>query len=318
MTYTANTKDIELTVHVCNSMSDLGVCVGIPFKMTPFYLKQLSSVTPFTKKNEAKDGIHEAALAYALFETIRDKMMGSPTEVNKVKVSNLRCKALDGHFNLYWNCPRTGTALRKTMSTFFKCLDANRLFAKYRENLKFLNVSGSRECFVHCAKILTDGFGHIKIVAIGRISTDAEKIKAMLAQAAKQLPHKKVEGHGEKAKLPPCDIDMFPSVKCSDGVARILVADYISSNSGGMSTEVHTGLVEVYNMGWESKHAALKSVARIKAYTARYAKIKPEDLTAYIAYYAIVREFASAGTLASLVRSKLTHGDIASKIKDVL
>lgn len=315
-----NKKNIDITVGICKKVADIGVCFSIPFKCSPCCLKKLLCLTPPSEKNNLMKDSEASALAFSIFETMRDKMIGSPLESMGSKVSNITCKSLNGNFIIYWNCQGTGSALRKNLGLALASLNPIKMYSKYKENMKFLGAPAPREHFNHCVKNMNSAISKkISVAVIGRINTDKNKMEVILDKVFKKLP-KLVNPPEKDTKSPPsrdCTTEMFPHVKCSSGIGCLVLADYISSNSGNMGVEVHSGVVEVYNKGWESKRNKLKDDRRIDNYVnQKYNKPKVKDhLSLILGYYAITHTFADCETLEKLIKNNLSPKDISNLIK---
>jgi hypothetical protein len=314
-------KNIQLGVGICKKVSDIGVCLTISYKgISPYCLKTLLCNNP-PQEPKLMQGSEEAALAFSVFECIRDKMIGSPLESVRSKVSNIKCKSLNNKLVIYWNCQGTGSALRKTLSLAISCLTPHKLYSKYKENMKFLGGSAPKEHFNYCVKNMIDSIkNNIHIVAVGRINIDAQKLDILVKSVYNKYP--KLESPSDKEiKMPPkreCDIKTFPYVKCSSGLACIAVADFINSNSGGMGVEVHTGIVEVYNDNWETKKNQINSSKRIEDYVRqKYDKLE-DHLGLMLGYYAITKCYADSDTLSKLILKNITSQELKKLIKEAL
>ena len=312
-------KNIEISVGMCSKVADIGVCFSIPFKCSPCCLKKLLCLIP-PKEEHLMRGSEEAALAFALFETIRSKMVGSPLESSKSKVSNITCKSLNGNFLIYWNCQGTGSSLKKNMGLALSALQPHKLYSKYKENMKFLKASAPREHFNYCVKNMNAAIkSKIHVAAIGRIKTNRDKLNIILKAVSKKLPQLSDPSASEIQKIPQRENagEMYPHVKCDSGLGCLVVADYISSNSGNMGVEVHTGIVEIYNRSWESKKKQLKNSKRIDDYVRKkYSKSTLKDhISLLLGYFAITHTYTDCNTLKKLIKHNLSPKEISDLIK---
>jgi hypothetical protein len=315
-------KNISLVVGITKRVPDLAVSLSFSFPGIAECCFN-SLVCNCVKEGELMKGAHEAALAYALFEAARDKLVSSPLEVSKSRVSNIACKTIDGEFTISWNCQGTGSSLRKSCGLVVSCLAPHKLFSKYSENIRFLGRKpGNKDDFIFCVKKASEGIKkHIQISAVGKVSTDEKKLKDILGVIVKKLPGSDNLGSGKAPTITPREPNKNeredPLIKCS-GVVAICVADYIRSNSGGMSVDVANHGVTVYNTQWESKKKQLVETRRIKDYVdKKYTRLGAE-FSNLLAYFAITQKYANAFTVAKIIKSKQSVDKLASEIKDVL
>jgi len=318
-------KNFKLTLGVCKKVPDIAVVMSIPFKgCPPCCLKKLRTNSP-AKSPSLMTGSENASLAFALFECIRDKMIGSPLETARSKVSQVKCKSLNDNFVIYWNCYGTGSSLRKTLSLAISCLMPHKLYSKYKENMKFLGGSAPREHFNHCAKQMINSIKkEVHIAVVGKINTDKKKLEEILKKTSIKLP---ILSSTEltPAEIPPTRVSdekgkIYPHVKCSDGITCIVLADYINSNSGGMGVEIHTGLVEIYNDGWETKKKQLNNSKKITQYVKQKYENKSISsmLSELLAYNAISRCYADSSTISKLILKGINTPKVKEMIKKAI
>ncbi len=317
MNYTSKDKHIQIHVYPTPILKDVAVSMSIPFSgISSHCLQKL--LCSCNETEVLYTGSEEAALAFALYEKIKEKMMGTPQEVAKTKTNGLGCSAVGGKLVISWTCASAITQIRKTCALAVACLLPNSLYSKYAENIKFLSKkSGNKETFTYCAKKLADGIhSGVDIVIVGKTSIDAARLPAIGETISSKFKLEKVTGSGEKpAKHDAAMID-WPLLKCSDEEA-VIVADYINYKSGGMAARVVNEGVRIFNHGWPTKHAALKKKGPIDNYVNKFTKII--DNASYLfAYIAITDGYASNQTLLKILKSKYTKDRIAGIIKSAL
>lgn len=313
-------KNIHLVLDIAKKTPDLAVCLSIPFKASPYSLKKLVCNNP-SAEPELQPKSEEAALAFAVYECVRDQFIATPLEATKSKVSRMSCKVLNGQLNIYWNTQGTGSALRKTLSLAFKCLNPSKMFAKYSENMKFLGGKANREHFNYCVKLMNEGIKkEICIAAVGKINTNEAKLKEIVEAAVVKLPALEMPSAKETSapEKRDCSAKEFPSVKVADAASCIVVADYIRSNSNGMNVESHDGIVEIYNDNWESMHNKIKDANRINNFCkSKYEKLG-DAFVQLLAYHSLVNQFADASSVGKLLKSKVKAVDAKALIKKAL
>ena len=316
-------KQIVLTVATTKRVADIVISISIPFKGVSIHcLKKLTCNCP--DDTGLAKGSEEASLAFALFEAVRDKLSGSGLELFKTKASNVSCASISDSLVITFHTQGTGTSLRKTCGILLSCLNPIKLFAKYSENMKFLSgKSGNREEFNFFVKKLADGIKkEISIVAVGKINTDAAKLKDIIKVLVTKLPTielpsaKETETPGKKADE---EKETYPIVKC-DGLSAAIIADYIRNNSNGMSVGIIDEGVVIYNKSWESKHKQLKDSKRIKDYiNKKYAKLEDkEELSAIFAYFSLSEGFINSNIAEKIIASKLKTDKLIELLKKAL
>lgn len=306
-------KQIEITVGVCKKMPDIAVMMGTPFNCSKINLIKLKSNNPCELVNDAE----RSALAYALFETVRDKFIGSPLELSRTRVSRIDCDFIDGKFVITWNTQGSFSMLRKTVGLAFSTLDPAKLYSKYAENIKLLGGKNDRTVFNYIAAELCDSIKKtIKIAVSGKINIDDAKLKDLMASVEAKIPEMTAIPK-EKTKPPThdeykCD---YPHIKVS-GLAAIVTADFIKSKSGGMGLEVFSDEIVVYNHSWESKKAALKD--RVKDYVRQKYEKTGDDFGCILAYMAITQGYASCCTVTQMLKTKPKASDMVELIKKAI
>lgn len=311
-------KNISLVVGVSKKVPDIAVGMSFSFpNMSEKCLKML--MCNCAKSHELVHGSHEAALGYALFETIRDKLVSSPLEVSKSRVSNISCRSINNALSISWNCQATGSSLRKTCALAVSCLHPHKLFSKYTENIKFLSgKGGSKDEFAYCVKKMTEGIKKsIQLVAVGKINTDKSKLGDILDVIVKKVPAMENIGNGSEPviKAPETKEEEYPIIKVH-GIAAACVAEYIRSNSGGMGVDVVNKGVVIYNMSWHTKQKQLSEGRRIDDYVNKKYKKLGDEFSNVFAYFTLTQGYANADSIASILKSHQQPAKLASLIKE--
>lgn len=314
-------KNIHLTVGITKKVADLAVCMSIALpNISQHGLKILMCNSPDAILSSSL-GYEQAALAFSIFESIRDKLSGSPLEIMKSKSSNIKCKALDGNLNIYWNCQATGSSLRKSLGLAVSCLAPIKMYSKWTENIKFLTgKGGSREVFNYVVSKMAAGLKKVQCVAVGKLNTTKAKLEDIVKVIANKMP--KVELPSAKEIEAPkkhdCIHKMHPCVKAS-GIAAVIVADYIRSASNGMNVELHDNIVEIYNdTNWDSKKKQINDSGRIHDFIDRKYMRLEDNLPAILCYFAIVNGYTTTHTASKILHTKFKLADLTSMIKKAL
>lgn len=308
----ASLKNLELNVAMCKKMPDVAVIMGTHFKAHQACLHKLKSNN---KSDVLYTGVESACMGFALYEAVRDKMIGSPLEVARSGVSHVSCNSLNGKFLLTWNTQGSMSKLRKTIGLALSCMAPHKLYSKYAENCKLMGCPSDRRVFNKLANEMSDAIKKgVKICVIGKIKLDTVKMKDILAKTAKKLPAPSHEK--DVATIPKHEefVVGYPHVK-SSGIAAVAVADYILSKSGGMSVCVSDGKVVVYNKSWPTKQNALKKTARINDYVRqKYEKLNKE-FSCIFGYLAITRGLADCCTVSKIIKTNPTPAAVSALLK---
>jgi hypothetical protein len=315
----AKNKNVELVVAPCKKLPDIAVICGVFYKVDKHCLKQLKNGAP-CEEEKAPAGVESAALAFALFEVVRDKFIGSPLEMSRSRVSRIECHSLNGKFLITYNTQGSVSMLRKTMGLILGALQPSKLYSRYAENMKLLGTKSDRACFNHEANQLCAAIKkHVKFVAVGKIKVDGAKLKDILSKVVGKQPKLDLAPAKLVSKPPKREEykQEYPVVKTS-GIAAIVSADYIRSKSVGMNVCVWDSGVVVYNHSWESKHKALKKADRIKDYVRQKYEKLGENFACVLAYLAITQKWADCCTVHQLVKSNPKPGAMVELLKKAL
>ncbi len=316
-------KGITLTVGISKKVADIAVSMTFTFpNIAECCLKGLMCNCA-DGGNGVMNGSAEAALAYALFEAIRDKLISSPLELSKSRVSNISCRTIGGSLVIGWNCQGTGSSLRKTCGLAIGCLYPHKLFSKYSENYKFLSgKGGNKDEFIYCVKKMNEGIKNgVQLTAVGKINTDNNKLKDIMSVISNKLPALENLGSGVQPEYPKekseNSAENFPFIKCS-GITAAAVADYIRTNSGGMGVDVTNNGVVIYNHSWKSKQKQLSENRRIKDYVVKKYERLGDEFANLFAYFILTQGYANGDTAAKVIKGKQHANKLIELIKNAL
>lgn len=308
----AKLKNVEMIVGSSKKLPDIAIIAGISFKANKHCLGKLQC---HEASEELHTGVESSCIAYALFELVKEKMIGSPLEISKTRVSAVRCNALNGKFMVSWNTQGSFSMLRKTVGVFLSCLVPHKLYSKYAENCKLIGCKADRSVFNKLANDMSAAITKgVKIAACGKIKITAPKLKDLLSKVVKKYPkQEQVKDTSAPPKHTDFSTDM-PFVKAS-GIDAIAVADYISAKSGGMAVCVYDDKVYVYNKSWPTKRNALKKANRINDYVRqKYTALKGE-FPFVLAYMAITRNYTDCCSATKIIKSKPTSSAVGALLK---
>lgn len=266
MVRTASSGPIKLDVIPFTKAHNLSVSMTIPFRCSPECLGMLSENSPCDK---LYTGAEASALAFALYSSIKDKLMGSPLEVARCKVDHVVCRAHGGEFVISWNTQGSISMLRKTIGVALKFLRPSSLYTKYTYNIRMLGGKPDRSEFSYLVNSMIDGMKSIHFVAIGKIKDD--DVKAILATAANKYEKSDKESGG-KAPEKHHEYERANVLDCTSGANSIIVHDYISHQ--GFGIKVNGKLLYIYAGNWGSKQTSLRDKTRVTTYvSSKYKKL---------------------------------------------
>jgi hypothetical protein len=310
----AKLKNLTLIVGMCKKVPDIAVLMGMHFNCSKVNLIQLKSNNP---SDELLTGAESSALGYALFESIRDKFVGSPLELSRSRVSRVDCDSINGKLLISWNTQGSVSMLRKTIGLALSTMDPSKLYSKYAENIKLLGGKNDRDVFNYLATEMIDAIKKgIKIDVVGKIKVDAAKLKDILAKVDKKLPNKTSVPKGSKPEKHAECPSVYPHVKAS-GITAVVVADYIKSKSGGMGVDVFDGKIVVYNKSWDVKKKSLMGPRVADYVRQKYIKLN-DDFAFVLAYLAITQSLADCCTIAQIIKTKPTATSMTTLIQKSL
>jgi hypothetical protein len=135
--------------------------------------------------NECYTGVEFASTAFALFETIRDKMVGSPLEVSRSKVNCVDRNSIGYELLISWNTQTSVSEIRKTTTLALSCLHDHKLYSKYAENCKLLGCKSDRSAFNECSNRLTDAIKkEVKFAVVSKAKVDTAKLKDLVTKVS--------------------------------------------------------------------------------------------------------------------------------------
>lgn len=317
-------NQILLTVGTTKKVADIIVSISVSYPSIAVCCLKALKFNCIEGEKLVK-GSEESALAYALFETVRDKLAGSALETFKTKVSSIECNSIDGHFVITFKTQATGTSLRKTCGIALSCFNTGKLFTKYSENIKFLSGKGGNKEEFHFVskKFLESMKKSIAITAVGKLpaSFDKTKLQDIANVIVTKIPSVDMPSAKEISEpvKKESEVNTYPVIK-SSGLATAITADYIRNNSNGMSVGVVNDGVIIYNHGWQTKHKQLKEASRIKDYVhKKYTRLEDQDeLSPMFAYYALSEGFINSEVAEKLIATKLKVDRLIELLKKTI
>ena len=311
----AKNKNVCVVHGQSRRVGDSAVSMGLDYSVSPLCLELLSNNS---KANECHDGAECAATAYALFEVVRDKMIGSPLEVSRSKVSRIVCGFIGGEFVISWNTQASFSAIRKTLSLALSSLSAPKLYSKFAENCKLLGCKSDPSVFNDCANQLTVAIKkEVKFAIVSKAKVDATKLKDLVAKVVVKIPKQETLSGAKKPEKHSVHKNEYPVIKAT-GISAVVAADYIRSKSGGMGVYVMGNEVVIYNNTWTTKQKSLKAASRVGDYVRQKYEKLGADFPNVLAYVAISQGSGNTSTAAKIIKSKPTPASMKELLKNSL
>jgi hypothetical protein len=254
-------------------------------------------------------GSEYTALAYCVFDAVRDKLIGSPDAQMKSKTTCVSMGFCHGNFIISYVCQPSLTAVRKSLGLALSRMDAGKMYPRYQKYMRLLGGKPNRDEFDYCVAML-DVEPNIVICAKTDITKD--KLKAIQEVVEKKLPEQTKGPKGVKPESFSKDMGEteYPTVS-GDGVSSMFVLDFLDA------IQV-PALFDGKNIILYTKNKVPADASKIERYTASsYGKLK-DKINQVAVFSATSRGLLCFGHLGQLENEKLTPSSIASMIKKAL
>jgi hypothetical protein len=310
----SKSKNITVCVIKSRKAPDVAVVMTIEFSCGDFGMQKLKANNP---PQDLYKGAESAALAFSIFECVRDKLVGSPLALAQSKVSSVCCGTSSGTFTICWNTKGTISSVRSTIVKVVSCLAPWKQYARYSDNIRLLRGSPDRGEFNKQASDFAAALKkNIFFDVVGKLGAHTKAhLNVILAKAHAKMPAQSASKPLKAPTAHPVAEFDYPSVSVK-GFNAILAAEYIRSNSGGMGVMKCPDKIYVLNKAWESKKKQLAKKARVSTYVAqKYSKLKT-DMSSVLAY--LVASKCSGDHSSIKMAAKSTASDITKRICETL
>lgn len=266
-------------------LPNTSVAIGFKCQCNWFVLQKLILGQPCSCIDLAYAS-ENTCVAFSIYETIKEKLMGSPLEQSLSKVSSMLCNYQNDEFVITFNCQNNISTVKKNLISVISKITPSKYYSKYSNNIKLLNGNPFKSEFIYSVNQLKNMT--LNIFIIGKLNVSDEK----MSDIAKKLNEKFIPiiemGAGEKPASLNKQIGqtLYPTT-ISDGYNAVFVRDFIRSETG-FSTVVNSGSVIIYNKKWNIASKRIDE-SHIKKYVdTKYGKLK--DKFIHMSLYMIASE----------------------------
>lgn len=303
-------KNVAVDVIDVKKAPDVVVTMSVDYSFDAWSMKKLSANQP----GPLVAGADSSALAFALVECVKEKLIGNPVAQARSKVSSVRC-GTSGKFVVCWNTKGAISSVRATSMMAASCLAPAKQYTRYSDNIKLFGGKPDKAAFGKAANDFAAALKkslHVTVTGrMGKYTADhlsqvAEKVHSKIPEHAK-LPQAKPTAH------PAAAVD-FPFF-AAKGLTAYLASEYVAGNSGGMGVSMYNGKVYVLNKSWEAKRKQISDKKRIDTFVNQRYKKLGDQMAGILAYMVAAKCGGHADISAA---SKSSPSDVGKRIHGAL
>ena len=250
----AKSGNVAVRVEPTRAATQACVVVGIPLPVNYWVIHALQSGTV--------DALYDAELfdqsivAYAAYESARDKLCGSTVNAIKNRVVDTSCGAQSGEFLISVTCAPSLASARKCAGVVFDNLRWGSLYSRYAQWCKAFGVIADKAAFSHAAEAANRATqGSIEIVITGKVDTDEEataRTSELLLRKVKDMPPKE-GGRARRVELGHMDLpegreEFLASnfrQRPAPGLSGVVVQNFVDINTRGSPSHLVSGTLFV-------------------------------------------------------------------------
>lgn len=212
------------------------------------------------------------AVAYSIYEAIKEKLIGSPLDQSKSKVSSMTCDYQNGEFVMTMSCPNNIPIIKKNLLVVASKIAPHKYYTKYSHNIKLLNGKPFKNEFLYSSDLLNDM--KLNVFVIGKFNVTDEKFGDIVDKTNAKFSIVPAQTGGEKPRSLGKSLGKtsYP-VHTADGYKAVFVRDFIKSETG-LTTVLNSGGVIVYNKKWNVVSKKVSESAVNKHAYQKYTKLK--------------------------------------------
>jgi hypothetical protein len=251
------------------------------------------------------------ALVYAMYDDIRDRLVGTPDNQTKSKVNTVSCGFHNGQFIISYTCQSSITAIRKSVGICMSRMSPQKRFQRYSKYIRLLGGSPRRDEFFNCAKRINSTLNPCVFV-VAKIKTDKTKEENILSVINNKYPD---NDNIESGSKPLSESNARGSTEYhemkSSGYDSMFAIDYLDSiNVPALSTG-HSIII------FDKKWSKIKPASIDRYISTKFSKMKDKLIPAVL-YSATSRGLLCYPDLRSLMSANPSPSDISKIIKSTL
>lgn len=290
------------------------VTIGFKYECNWFVLQKLIRGLPCMCA-ELAYASENTCVAYSIYESIREKLLGSPLEQLKSKVSMVTCNYQNGEFIVAFSCSNNLTAIQKNLISSVSKITPHKYYRKYSHNIKLLNGKPSKNEFIYSSNLLVGKI--INVFILGKFNITPDKFSNIIEKTG--IKYVGLESHTGGVSPHSLNktrgVTSYPTI-IADGYKVVFVRDFIAGETG-FTTVIKSGVVIVYNKEWSSLSKKVAPTTVDKYVEKKYAKLGPKFIP-MVLYMASLECSLDIDNMIKLYKDNPSPRVVAGYIKKAL
>lgn len=296
------------------SLPNTSITLGFKYRCNWFVLQKLKRGQPCSCL-ELAYASENTCVAYSIYEIIKEKLMGSPLEQSKSKISTMDCNYQNEEFIITFNCLNNIPTIQKILTIAVSKITPHKYYSKYSHNIKLLNGKPFKNEFIYSCNELKGIL--LQIFITGKFNINDNKFVDIVKRINDKYQIITESNQGEKPhSLSKNQGKTDYPINKAEGYMAVFVKDFIK-NEFGLPAVPNSGEVIVYNKKWNVTSKKISDESVKKYVAQKYAKLKDKFIP--IMLYMISSECVlDVSNLIKLHKDNPSPNVIASNIKNSL